>query len=264
MIAESDAGSHHSSSSISTVPSSNSRSLTARKSSKQWKRHHLQQRARQERLNNSRKWKGEGHAQTSMKGGRRYKSGNLDALASETPSGEASDIIGLDDDDKQLLSPEAESENLLIGVEDDKIRSSAGLHVENCSCAGLESAGNEGNDGCSKHDASSISTPNGAGEQDEGSSSESSKAACKTKRHSDRDLDNPKPCKSRKSMGDSSNVSQKYSNVSFCSIEDCLPDGFYDAGRDRPFMQLTGYEQTLHLDSREVIFVDRFIFYTLY
>lgn len=262
MLAESDAGSRHALSSISTVSSSNSRSLTARKSSKQWKRHHLQQRARQERLNNSRKWRGEGHAQTSMKGGRRYKSGNLDALASETPSEEASDIIGLDDDDKQLLSPEAESENLLFSVEDDKIRSGAGLHVENCSCAGLESTGKEGNDECSKHDSSSLSTANGATEQDEGSSSENSKAVCKTKRHSDRDLDNPKPCKSRKSMGENSNASQKYSSVSLCSIEDRLPDGFYDAGRDRPFMQLTGYEQTPHLDSREVILVDRFIFYT--
>ena len=47
--------------------------------------------------------------------------------------------------------------------------------------------------------------------------------------------------------------------MSFCSIKDHLPDGFYDAGRDRPFMSLGDYEQTLELDSREVILLDRLL-----
>lgn len=240
------------------MSSTNSRSLTARRTRKQWKRHHLQQRARQERLNNSRKWKGEGHAQAStVKAGQNGKSDNIEAFDSETHVDGASDVIGLDDEDKQLLSAEAESGNLLTIVENDKTGCRIGLSIENCSCTGLKSIGKEGNDECSKHDAASTSIQNGTGEQDEGSSSEISKSASKTKRHSDRDLDNPKPCKSRKSTGDSLNISQKYNSVSFCGIEDRLLDGFYDAGRDRPFMPLGSYEQTLHLDSREVILVDR-------
>ncbi|KAL5785640.1 hypothetical protein ACOSQ2_008032 [Xanthoceras sorbifolium] len=248
--------SHHASSSISTV-SSNSRCFTVRRSSKRWKRQHcLQQKARQERLNNSRKWKGEGHAQElNMKAGGNCKP--VDIFTSETHAEGASDIIGLDDDDedKQLLPAEAESENLHI--ENDKTSSKKGLCVENCSCAGLESIDDVGKDESSKYDASSTSVKNEADQQDQGSSSETSKSASKTKRHSDRDLDNPKPCKSRKSTEDSATISQKYSTISFCSVEDRLPDGFYDAGRDRPFMPLRTYEQSLHLDSREVILVDR-------
>ncbi|KAL0348906.1 UNVERIFIED_CONTAM: Serine/threonine-protein kinase fray1 [Sesamum angustifolium] len=38
---------------------------------------------------------------------------------------------------------------------------------------------------------------------------------------------------------------------------DHLPDGFYDAGRDRPFMPLASYEKNLHVNSREVILLDR-------
>jgi hypothetical protein len=43
---------------------------------------------------------------------------------------------------------------------------------------------------------------------------------------------------------------------SFCSIDDHLPDGFYDAGRDMPFMSLE-YERSLGLYAREVILLDR-------
>ncbi|XP_050372713.1 uncharacterized protein LOC126790504 [Argentina anserina] len=55
---------------------------------------------------------------------------------------------------------------------------------------------------------------------------------------------------------DCSNLSQKFSETSFCSIEDSLQDGFFDAGRDRPFMPLESYDENFSLDSREVIFVD--------
>ncbi|KAL6192891.1 hypothetical protein ACLB2K_033977 [Fragaria x ananassa] len=55
---------------------------------------------------------------------------------------------------------------------------------------------------------------------------------------------------------DCSSISQKFSDMSFCSIEDSLQDGFYDAGRDRPFMPLESYDGKFPLDSREVIFLD--------
>lgn len=100
------------------------------------------------------------------------------------------------------------------------------------------------------------SVQNDSGEEDEDSLSEI-KSYSKSKRHSDKDLDNPKPCKSRRATDNSARISRKYSTISFCGIEDCLPDGFYDAGRDRPFMQLRDYEQSFPLDSREVIVVDR-------
>jgi hypothetical protein len=46
---------------------------------------------------------------------------------------------------------------------------------------------------------------------------------------------------------------------SFCSIDDHLPDGFYDAGRDMPFMSLEEYERSLGLYAREVILLDRLV-----
>ncbi|GAV57544.1 Pkinase domain-containing protein/LRR_4 domain-containing protein/LRR_7 domain-containing protein/EDR1 domain-containing protein [Cephalotus follicularis] len=246
-------GSHQSSSSVVIVSSSNSRSFSAKRSSKRWKRqHYLQQKARQERLNNSRKWKGEGHAELSA--GNR-KPDIVDIVTSETYPEGASDI-GLDDDDKQSISGQTDGENLLISAEDDN-SSRGGVSLDNCSSVVLESISKGHEDVICEHDNSLVSMQNGVGKQDEGSSSEILKATFKTKRHCDRDLDNPKPCKSRKQPDDSSYLSHKYSNTSFCGIEDYLPDGFYDAGRDRPFMHLGSYEQILHLDSREVILVDR-------
>lgn len=79
----------------------------------------------------------------------------------------------------------------------------------------------------------------------------------KPKRHSDRDLDSPKPRKCLKPMDDSVSLSRKYNQESFCGIDDFMPDGFYDAGRDRPFMTLEHYERNLPSDSREVILLDR-------
>ncbi|ONK60514.1 uncharacterized protein A4U43_C08F19290 [Asparagus officinalis] len=92
---------------------------------------------------------------------------------------------------------------------------------------------------------------------DDNSSSDTDKRIVKSKRHSDKDLDNPKPSKFRRAFDDYSYASCKYSTDSFCSIDDYLPDGFYDAGRDRLFMSLDEYERSLCLDSREVILLDR-------
>lgn len=71
-------------------------------------------------------------------------------------------------------------------------------------------------------------------------------------------INNSKPSKRRRSMEEFSWASQKYNDGSFCGVNDHLPDGFYDAGRDRPFKPLINFEkENLCLDSREVILVDR-------
>jgi hypothetical protein len=82
-----------------------------------------------------------------------------------------------------------------------------------------------------------------------------------SKRHPDRDPDsNPKPSKVRRQpAGVCQNPSYKYSIESFCGVGDHMPDGFYDAGRDQPFMPLEDYKHTMCQDSREVILLDRFV-----
>ncbi|XP_062212377.1 uncharacterized protein LOC133913285 [Phragmites australis] len=86
--------------------------------------------------------------------------------------------------------------------------------------------------------------------------SEISKFTPKSKRHPDMDS-NPKPSKCPRPIDECSKLSYKYSVESFCSIDDHLPDGFYDAGRDMPFMSLEEYERSLGLYAREVILLDR-------
>ncbi|KAJ7561639.1 hypothetical protein O6H91_03G036000 [Diphasiastrum complanatum] len=69
---------------------------------------------------------------------------------------------------------------------------------------------------------------------------------------------NPKPSKRRKSLDTFSDVSYKYCKESFCGFQDKLSDGFYDAGRDRPFLPLDVLEEEqLSFNYREVILVDR-------
>ena len=85
-----------------------------------------------------------------------------------------------------------------------------------------------------------------------------SKCALKSKRHPDMDS-NPKPSKCPRPIDERSKLSYKYSVESFCSIDDHLPDGFYDAGRDMPFMSLEEYERSLGLYAREVILLDRLV-----
>ncbi|RWW49792.1 hypothetical protein BHE74_00044003 [Ensete ventricosum] len=108
----------------------------------------------------------------------------------------------------------------------------------------------EDND-CSLNPVTAIDVP------DERSSCEVSKFILQSKRHSDKDLDNPKPSKFRKPVEDFSDLSCKYSFQSHCSVDDHIPDGFYDAGRHQPFRSLQDFEQNLCLDSREVILLDR-------
>ncbi|XP_057957170.1 uncharacterized protein LOC131150463 [Malania oleifera] len=241
--------------------SSNSRCLTSRKLGKGWKRQYsLQQIARQERLNNSRKVKSEDHAEVLMrKVAEKCKQCKPAELASESLAEGAAGIMGVNNESKQLLSSEADSESLLNLVENGGSSSKEGLFAESCSCVVLPSVttSEEDRNKCGECDASLASLSNKSSEQDDTSPSQVSKSTAKSKRHSDRDLDNPKPSKFQRPIEDNSNLSCKYSNLSFCGMDDRLPDGFYDAGRDRPFMSLRSYEQKLHRDSREVILVDR-------
>lgn len=266
-------GFHHSSSSIAG-PSSNSRCFTTRRSAGRWKRQFLQRRARQERLNNSRKSKGLDLPKLlCVKGDEECKPGNIDATSESYREG-TSDIINLDDDDdKNLLSGEDEEENICENAAHHDMYSKEELCVRSCSSVTAYSTLVDNGDkkDCYESDASSSSNQEVAGEQDDISYSEKSKSSSNSKRPRDGDLDNrnlqdPKRWK----CGDCSsnlscrNLSCKYSNMSFCSAEDHLPDGFYDAGRDRPFMPLESYEQIFHLDAREVILVDRLFYASIY
>ncbi|XP_023760324.1 uncharacterized protein LOC111908739 [Lactuca sativa] len=215
--------------------SSPNRSFPARKPRKGWKRrYYLQQRARQERLNCSRKWKGD---DSSVHASTQNTTENCEScstiVASEALLEGPSVNASVDLDNKELLPADGERE-----------KDHSSEQVE----------GKEVEDDCSKEKAEldalseeKLVVDNSCGNN----------ANTQSKRHSERDLDNPKPRKSRRPTDIHVNQSSKYSTMSFCSIEDYLPDGFYDAGRDRPFLPLSSYEKSLHLGSREVIVMDR-------
>ncbi|CAN4091248.1 unnamed protein product [Withania somnifera] len=210
--------------------------------SKRWKRqYYLQQRARQERLNNSRKSVACKHSELID-----------DALVEGSSS-----IVDDDTNDKQLFSEKAECKDSLANIVDEGIRLKEDHYVERSSCVApdsIETCIDIQN--CKTCDASVGSLSDAADVVEDSLSTEVSNSPPKSKRHLDGVIDNPKPCKTRRPT-DHSEVSCKYNMMSFCGIDDCLPDGFYDAGRDRPFMSLRSYEKNLHLDSREVILVDR-------
>lgn len=257
-----DLGSSTASSSHFTGSSSNSRCFASRKSGKGWKRrYYFQQRARQERLNSSRKWKAEDSAECStLKATDKCK---LPVLASDSFTDAPSVTVDPDIDDKELFSGDAECEKSLTRFEDNEISSQKKCSEENCSLIEPESVLKCKDDKheCTEHDSCLDSCLDSLSDvtnvQDESSSLEVSNSNLKSKRHPEKDLDNPKPSKSRRPFDRHLNLSSKYSKISFCSIEDHLPDGFYDAGRDRPFMPLSSYKQNLHIDSREVILLDR-------
>lgn len=232
-----------------TSSSSSSRCFVSRKSGKRWKRrYYLQQKARQERLNNSRKWKAVDHDQLlSKKIHKISELGNCDSLDSETRSEIVSENGNLDDN-KRIFSEQGINDNEVDNVNNDEVIIEKRFSGEDCCTT-------ESKD---EKDACLCSIENKQSEQDEVSCFELLECVSKSKRHLDRDLDNPKPCKSRKSISTCSSLSNKYSKISFCGIEDHLSDGFYDAGRDRPFFPLERYEQNQCLASREVILLDRF------
>lgn len=243
------AGPHNTSSSILTSSSSSSRCFATRKSGKRWKRrHYLQQKARLERLNSSRKWKGvDLDRLPSKKIHKTSEPENMNSLASENCTETVSDNGSLDGSNRRSFSEEV-NDNLIDNVNTDEVIIEKQFSQDDfCTSESRD-----------EKDASICSLENGQSEQDE-ACLDSLKCISKSKRHSVQDIDNPKPCKSRKPIGDSSLVSCKYSKISFCGIEDHLSDGFYDAGRDRPFMPLESYEQNPCLASREVILLDRFV-----
>ncbi|KAF8111697.1 hypothetical protein N665_0073s0055 [Sinapis alba] len=237
-------GSHRSPLILSTGASSVSRCFSARKSSKRWKRrqHYFQQRARQERLNNSRKWKGEVVPPEEL---------NLKMYAvEETGKQGMVDSIRLDESYKLL--GEAETGDSVVTSEEQESSLKADLVSDNSQFVGTQLKSERDNKECCEVEASSSPS------LDYNSSSERKKPNHKSKRCYDEDLDNPKASKChRPSTDDIANLSYKYSSNSFCSTDDSLPDGFFDAGRDRPFMPLSRYEKVLPLDSREVILLDR-------
>lgn len=241
--------------SYSSGLSPSNRSSAAR-NSKGWKRRYsLQQRARQERLNSRRK--GQNYAA--------IHNASEKCIACTTSSivddsfTEGSTLLVPQFDAKEFLSGVVESDNSTISTEDDDITVRNNKGEGKCSCGHVEPLGTpkKVGGGCSAHNESLNSPQEAIGSEDKCLSSEVCSSVLKSKRHSDRILDNPKPSKYRRPTGDHSAMSSKYSRESFCSIEDYLPDGFYDAGRDRLFMPLSIYEKNLHLDSREVILVDR-------
>ncbi|KAI5347811.1 hypothetical protein L3X38_000698 [Prunus dulcis] len=191
------------------------------------------------------------------------KPGNTDHLASESYPEGASDAINLDDDDdgdKDLLSREVQSENVHEDVVCRKVSLKKELDVGNCSSVSIDSNTvdkSDEKDFC-EFDASLIPGQEVSAKQDEGTSSEISKSTTHHKRPFDGHHDNLRQLKyPRSRAADSTNLSVKYSELSFCSTEDSLSEGFYDAGRDRPFMPLEVYEQNFHLDSHEVFLVDK-------
>lgn len=247
-------GSCHTSASLLAGSASNARCFSARKSSKRWKRrNYLQQKARLERLNSSRKWKGEKYSEElTKKGDDMCKLSNNDASR-----GAASEITCADAGDKVLISGEIASENVLSSVDKDGINSKSELKLENHSNVAVDSASRELGDVTIMSNASTD-------EEDAESLVHQHEVSIKCKRYCDQHLDNPKPCKCRRPADESFNLSRQYCDFSFCGVEDYLPDGFYDAGRDQPFMPLSSYERNLSIDSREVILVDRFGFCPLF
>lgn len=256
-------GSSTASSSHFSGSSSSNRSSAARKSGKGWKRrYYLQQRARQERLNNSRKCKVEDSSEyLTLKATDNNK---LACLASDSLKDATSDTIYPDIRDKELLSREPECEKLPIRLEDDDICSQNDCCEESCSfdMSSVEKR-IKGKNECVKNDLSLNSLSDGTVVQEEKTVLETSSVNLKSKRHPEKDLDSPKPRKSRRPFDRHLNVCLKYSTESFCSTEDHLPDGFYDAGRDRPFMPLRSYEENFHIGTREVILLDRWILFLL-
>ncbi|PIA31625.1 hypothetical protein AQUCO_04900137v1 [Aquilegia coerulea] len=241
-------GSHSAPSSLSSDTSSN-RCSVARRLGKGWKRRdYLQQRARQERLNSVRNRISDDHQHMNVD---ECKECKLPAVAPESQS-EANSLVECetstvkDLDDEHAIACEDDPQILLNNDEDEKlILDSIGLDKScDSECSSV-------------HDTSPDSSLSKCDEKEGDLSTNLSKSTPKTKRQFDDDLENPKPRKSQKPFDSRSYLSNKYCTESFCSIYDRLPDGFYDVGRNRPFMPLESYEESLCLDSREVILVDR-------
>lgn len=275
-------GCHSMSSALCTELHSSCRCFLSQKRKKGWKRRDdLQQRARQERLNYSRKCRVSDHTD-DMSVSMGEESNCCRSYVIEDSNSE----IQVDDDEVKLLDSSAKSKSSLNKITVDAESGRCDLIREHSVLPQFSCSENEKNtrfnrsdisegDDCSHITNFAISNK-GYDCENEGvnthysycsvdelnvidkySFAEASNLTVKSKRHSDKDLDNPKPSKFRKPVVDCSYLANKYCVESFCSIEDHLPDGFYDAGRDRPFKSLQEYEQCVCIESREVILLDR-------
>lgn len=227
-----------------------------------WNRQiYIQQRGRQERLNYSRKCKGEDP----------NRSMNLKMVEEPDISSFIEPVTAVvfeefakedvfHNDDASAVNSDGcclakESESNEVGLLESHPEEQSSCATDNSICLNKDNefeSEREDNE-FSFHSISSFDV------SDEQSSCETPNVTSKSKRHSEKDLDNPKPSKFRKPVEDCSDISCKYSIQSYCSIDDFIPDGFYDAGRDRPFKSLLDFEQSLCLDSREVILLDRWV-----
>jgi Leucine-rich repeat (LRR) protein len=246
-------GSHRNPLNMSTGISSISRCFSARKSSKRWKRrqYYFQQRARQERLNNSRKWKGEVPPEGLSLKMEVEETGKQGMKVPQNTDRGSVDNSCSDENDKLF------EEASVITSEEEESSLKADVVSDNSQCVETQLTSERDNYESCEIKTSSPSSGDAPGTVDYNSSSERKKPNNKSKRCSEKYLDNPKGSKCHKLSTDITNLSRKYSSNSFCSTEDSLPDGFFDAGRDRPFMTLSKYEKVLPLDSREVILLDR-------
>ena len=259
-------GCHNISSCFCLEGSTSCRCSLMQRMKKGWKRRdYLQQRARQERLNYSRKWRADDHSDNMI-----VKMAEEDDSCISTLLDEGQSELQINGEEKLMDHPAVDEVSQTVdGVgsvtsgdihlfhpdcdENGKIRLNKSYGDES-SCVTECTSSNKEN----YYENASVSSPqNELTAPDDNSSAVTIKFIVKSKRHCDRDLDNPKPRKFRRPVDDSSFLSCKYSTESFCSINDHLPDGFYDAGRNRPFMSLKKYEQSLCIDSREVILLDR-------
>lgn len=196
---------------------------TTQRTKKSWRRHDgPQQRAREERLNHSRKL-----------------NLNLKPEPETKPDTTLDMAVNMTDEEEEISSLQSDCKQV-------DLRQKENLEEE-CSSSNSEIT-----------DDTSV----GMDESCECEEATSRFVSC-SKRHPDRDPDgNPKPSKVRRQpAGDCRNPSYKYNTESFCGVGDHMPDGFYDAGRDQPFMLLEDYKHTICLDSREVILLDRFVIY---
>lgn len=227
-----------------SVLSPNHRSLAARRARGWKRRYNLQTKARQERLNNCRKWKSDIASRNSLD---KCTTCRVVEHSNDAPSEGLSVVVDAELDHNDLFPAGKAHEsatNQVNEVTTDK------RSMDGCSCSATDSV--------SSQSSAVLDCVSDAVEvQDEGSSSDAFNCLLKCKRHSEKDLDNPKPSKYRKPTSDPYFLSCQYSRISFCGAGDRLPDGFYDAGRHRPFMPLPTYENNTYVNTREVILLDR-------
>ncbi|KAK6146026.1 hypothetical protein DH2020_019895 [Rehmannia glutinosa] len=235
--------------------SPNNGCLAARRAEGWKRRHNLHKKALQERSNSCKKWKIDATAQMSS-------DNCLTCRVSAHSDNALSKGLSVAADAKlnnENLFAEGEGHGKLLishGNEDFRATEES---ANGCSCPVIDSdeTRKEVEADGSGSNAISDSLSDADEVLDGGSSSHSSNSVLKSKRHSEKDLDNPKPTKSRRPTNDPSYLSCQYNERSFCGVADHLPDGFYDAGRDRPFMPLDSYEKNLRFNVREVIVLDR-------